>query len=224
MRPHTVSATALRTIPIFSGLAPERLDVVCRLASMRRVARGTSVVLAGESTDFVYFVLNGSLKVVVGDEDGREVILTIVGQGDVFGEMGVVDDSPRSATVTAVAPTDLVVFSQADFRRILQEDFDVCLRLMGRLAMRLRDADRKIESLALLDVYGRVARLLLDMAETVNDQEKIIRKKISKNDIAKMIGASREMVSRVMKDLALRGLIRETAEGTVLLAGLGENS
>lgn len=193
------------------------------MASMRRVARGTSVVLAGESTDSVYFVINGSLKVVVGDEDGREVILTIVGQGDVFGEMGVVDDSPRSATVTAVAPTDLVVFSQADFRRILQEDFDVCLRLMGRLATRLRDADRKIESLALLDVYGRVARLLLDMAEDVSDQEKIIRKKISKNDIAKMIGASREMVSRVMKDLASRGLIRETVEGTVLLAGLGAN-
>lgn len=211
-------------IPIFSGLSAERIDAVCRMATMRRVGRGTSVVLAGESTDYVYFVLNGSLKVVVGDEDGREVILTLVGQGDVFGEMGVVDDSPRSATVTAVAPTDLVVFSQADFRRILQEDFDVCLRLMGRLAKRLRDADRKIESLALLDVYGRVARLLLDMAEDVSEHEKIIRKKISKNDIAKMIGASREMVSRVMKDLAVRGLIRETSEGTVLLAGLGESA
>ena len=95
---------------------------------------------------------------------------------------------------------------------------------MGRLATRLRDADRKIESLALLDVYGRVARLLLDMAEDVSEHEKIIRKKISKNDIAKMIGASREMVSRVMKDLAVRGLIRETSEGTVLLAGLGESA
>jgi len=223
MRPHTVSATALRTVPIFSGLESERMEVVCRLASMRRVSRGTAVVQAGDSTDFVYFVLNGSLKVLVGDEDGREVILTILGQGDVFGEMGVVDDSPRSATVVAVAPTDLVVFSQADFRRILQDDFDVCLRLMGKLATRLRDADRKIESLALLDVYGRVARLLLDMAENAEDHRKIIRKKVSKNDIAKMIGASREMVSRVMKDLASRGLIRETSEGMVLLAGLGES-
>jgi len=199
----------------------ERLEVICRLASMRRVPRGTTVVLAGDSTDFVYFVLNGSLKVLVGDEDGREVILTLLGQGDVFGEMGVVDDSPRSATVIAAGSTDLVVFSQADFRRILQEDFDVCLRLMGKLANRLRDADRKIESLALLDVYGRVARLLLEMAETV-DGRKMIRKRLSKNDIAKMIGASREMVSRVMKDLATRGLIQETPAGVVLEAGLGE--
>lgn len=178
-------------------------------------------MLAGDSTDFVYFVLNGSLKVLVGDEDGREVILTLLGQGDVFGEMGVVDDLPRSATVIAAGSTDLVVFSQADFRRILQEDFDVCLRLMGKLANRLRDADRKIESLALLDVYGRVARLLLEMAETV-DGRKMIRKRLSKNDIAKMIGASREMVSRVMKDLATRGLIQETPAGVVLEAGLGE--
>lgn len=221
MRIHTVSATALRTIPIFSGLPVEHLEAICRLANMRRVPRGTTVVLAGDSTDFVYFVLNGSLKVLVGDEDGREVILTILGQGDVFGEMGVVDDSPRSATVVAVASSDLVVFSQADFRHILQTEFDVCLRLMGKLANRLRDADRKIESLALLDVYGRVARLLLEMAETVEGR-KVIRKRISKNDIAKMIGASREMVSRVMKDLSTRGLIQESASGIVLEDGLGQ--
>ncbi|MDO6387997.1 MULTISPECIES: Crp/Fnr family transcriptional regulator [Uliginosibacterium] len=213
---HTISATALRTVPIFQGLDAERLEEVARCATLRRVARGTTVVQAGELTDNVYFVLNGSLKVLVSDEDGREVILTIIGQGDVFGEMGVLDEEPRSATVTAVAASDLIVIPQADFRQIMAHNFEVCLRVMCNMARRLRAADRKIESLALMDVYGRVARLLLDMAETV-DGRSVVRKKISKQDIARMIGASREMVSRVMKDLQARGLLEETPDGLVII-------
>jgi len=211
-----VSATALRTLPVFQGLEPGPLEDIARYAGMRRVARGVTVVQAGEAADSVYFVLNGSMKVLVSDEDGREVIFTIIGQGAVFGEMGIFDASPRSASVVSAVPSDLVVFSQADFLSIMKNHFDVSLRIMGSMAQRLREADRKIESLALMDVYGRVARLLLDMAEIV-DGNCLIRKKISKQDIAKMIGASREMVSRVMKDLIARGLVRETAQGQLLL-------
>lgn len=219
---NAISTTALRTIPMFQGLDTDRLDAISRSASLRRVTRGTLVVQAGDPIDNVYFVLNGSLKVLVADEDGREVILTMLGQGDVFGEMGAVDTEPRSATVAAVASSDLVVISQPDFRRILADNFEVCLRIMCSLASRLRAADRKIESLALMDVYGRVARLLLDMAEAHNGHN-VVRRKISKQDIAKMIGASREMVSRVMKDLHARGLIEESGDGLILresIAGL----
>ncbi|MDQ7990072.1 MAG: cyclic nucleotide-binding domain-containing protein [Candidatus Dactylopiibacterium sp.] len=212
---HQVSVTALRTIPMFQGLEADRLEVIASHATLRRVARGLTVVQAGDAIDNVYFVLNGGLKVIVSDEDGREVILTLLGQGDVFGEMGVVDTAPRSATVTAVAASDLVVISQADFRRILADNFELCLRIMCKLAERLRAADRKIESLALMDVYGRVARLLLDMAET-REGRSIVRRKISKQDIAKMIGASREMVSRVMKDLHAQGLLEDTPDGLLL--------
>ncbi|MCL2656877.1 MAG: cyclic nucleotide-binding domain-containing protein [Betaproteobacteria bacterium] len=215
MTPHSVSITALRTFPIFQGLSEEKLMPVARCAVMRRVPRGSTVVNAGDRTDYVYFVLTGSLKVLVSDEDGREVILTMMGQGELFGEMGVIDEEPRSATVVAVAPADLVTISKADFRRILQENFEVSLHLMRNLARRLRVADRKIESLALMDVYGRVARLLLDMAAEEGGG-RVVKRKISKQDIAKMIGASREMVSRVMKDLHTRGLIQETDDGIVL--------
>ena len=211
-----VSATALRTLPVFQGLESGQLEEIARYAGMRRVARGVTVVQAGEAADSVYFVRNGSMKVLVSDEDGREVIFTIIGQGAVFGEMGIFDAAPRSASVVSAVPSDLVVFSQSDFLLIMKNHFDVCLRIMGSMAQRLREADRKIESLALMDVYGRVARLLLDMAEIV-DGNCLIRKKISKQDIAKMIGASREMVSRVMKDLIARGLVRETPQGQLLL-------
>jgi CRP/FNR family cyclic AMP-dependent transcriptional regulator len=211
----SVSTIALRTFPIFQGLSDDRLATVARVAMMRRVPRGAAVVHEGDRTDFVYFVLTGNLKVMVSDEDGREVILTILGQGEMFGEMGVLDDSPRSASVVAVAPSDLVTIAKSDFKRLMQENFELSWHVMCNLTRRLRDADRKIESLALMDVYGRVARLLLEMSEEI-DGVKVVKKKISKQDIAKMIGASREMVSRVMKDLGLRGLIEETDGGVIL--------
>ncbi|HEY9191977.1 MAG TPA: cyclic nucleotide-binding domain-containing protein [Methyloversatilis sp.] len=194
---------------MFGGLPDSCLEPVAKVANMRRVPRGSIVVRAGDKTDFVYLVLSGSLKVLVSDEEGREVILSMLGPGELFGEMGVLDDNPRSATVVTVVPSDLIVIAKSDFKRVLQENFEVSMFIMRNLVARLRTADRKIESLALMDVYGRVARLLLEMADEVNG-EKVVNRKISKQDIAKMIGASREMVSRVMKDLHLQGLIEET--------------
>ena len=214
-QPTAVSTTALKTFSLFHGLPDETLAIVARSAVMRRIPRGQSAVHAGDRSDFVFFVLTGSLKVVVSDEDGREVILSVLGQGELFGEMGMFGEQPRSASVVAVVPSDLVMIAKHDFRAILQDNFDVAWRIMSNLADRLRTADRKIESLALMDVYGRVARLLLEMSEDVNGSAVVVRK-ITKQDIAKMIGASREMVSRVMKDLAGQGLIEETEQGIVL--------
>ncbi|MCK2097232.1 Crp/Fnr family transcriptional regulator [Thauera aromatica] len=217
----TVSVIALKTFPLFHGLSDQALDAVAQVAMMRRVARGQSALIAGDRPDYVYLVLTGSLKVVVSDEDGREVILSILGQGELFGEMAMFDEQPRSASVVAVMPSDLVLIAKQDFRRIMEGSFDVSWRIMCNLAERLRHADRKIESLALMDVYGRVARLLIEMAEDV-DGETVLVRRLSKQDIAKMIGASREMVSRVMKDLGQQGLIEERADGIVLRERLGE--
>lgn len=210
-----VSIIALKTFSLFHGLSDEILASVARVSMMRRIPRGQSVVNAGDRPDYVYFALTGSFKVVVSDEDGREVILSILGQGELFGEMGMFDEQPRSASVIAVVPSDLVLIPKNDFRHIMQDNFDVAWRIMCNLAERLRNADRKIESLALMDVYGRVAHLLLEMGEE-QDGEMVVVRKISKQDIAKMIGASREMVSRVMKDLGLQGLIEETPNGIIL--------
>jgi len=220
-QPTSVSITALRTFPLFNGFSDSTLGAAARAAMMRRIPRGQAVVLAGEKTDYVYFVLTGSLKVIVSDEDGREVILSILGQGELFGEMGVFGEQPRSASVVAVVPSDLVMISKSDFKHLMHDNFEVSWRMMCNLADRLRNADRKIESLALMDVYGRVARLLIEMSEDVDGRTLVVRK-ITKQDIAKMIGASREMVSRVMKDLSTQGLISETDQGIVLTAGLGD--
>ncbi len=203
-----VSSTLLRALPIFEMLDDESLKPLTRVAMLRHIPRHTVVLHAGDSTDNIYFVLSGALKVQVSDEEGREVILSMLGPGELFGEMGVLDDHPRSATVLAVESSELVVIGQADFKQCLVENPDVSLFIMRNLTKRLRLADRAIESLALLDVYGRVARLLLEAAETV-DGRKVVTQKLTKQDIAKMIGASREMVSRVMRDLVAQGHVQE---------------
>ncbi len=205
----------LRTIPLFHGVLDPQLEQIASVANHRKVTRGTVIVRAGDATDSLYILINGSARVLNSDEEGREVILSILGPGDFFGEMGLIDGSPRSADVVAAEACEMLVISKADFKRCLQENFEVALNIMKRLVERLRDADRKIESLALMDVYGRVAKLLLEFSE-MHDGQRVIRRKVTKQDIAKMIGASREMVSRVMKDLEASGYIR-VEEGQIVL-------
>jgi CRP/FNR family cyclic AMP-dependent transcriptional regulator len=205
----------LRSVPLFASFSEEPLRMLTTVVTRRSVTRGTIIMAAGDPTDSLYIVLSGRLKVMMSDADGKEVILTILGPGEFFGEMGLIDDAPRSASVIAIEPCELLAITRRDFKKCLAENFEMSMAVMRGLVRRLREADRKIGSLALLDVYGRVARLLLDMAETV-DGQKMVTKRLPKQDIAKMIGASREMVSRVMKDLQVGGFI-EMRGSTIVL-------
>jgi len=185
------------------------------VVTRRSATRGTTIMAAGDLVDSLYIVISGRLKVMMSDAEGKEVILSILGSGEFFGEMGLIDDSPRSASVVAIETCELLCVNKRDFNRLLAENFDMAMAVMRGLVKRLREADRKINSLALLDVYGRVARLLIDMSEVV-DGQKVVTKRLPKQDIAKMIGASREMVSRVMKDLQLGGFIEMRGSSIVL--------
>ena len=196
----TVSTAVLKAVPLFASFPEDQLGMIATMVTRRSAARANTIMAAGDATDSLYIVLSGRLKVMMSDSDGKEVILSILGPGEFFGEMGLIDDEPRSASVVTLEPCELLSIAKRDFRKCLAENFEMSMAVMRGLVRRRREADRKIGSLALLDVYGRVSRLLLDMAETVNG-EKIVTKRLPKQDIAKMIGASREMVSRVMKDL-----------------------
>ena len=154
---------------------------------------------------------------MTSDSRGREVILATLDQGDYLGEMSIIDNEPHSATVRAEVQTDVLMLGRAEFARCLTENASMSLVVMRGLVKRLRHADRKIESLALLDVYGRVAHALLDFAVADAQGQLLIRDKISRQDLAKMVGASREMVSRVMKDLEERGFIEALPNGATLL-------
>jgi CRP/FNR family cyclic AMP-dependent transcriptional regulator len=211
----TVSTAVLKAVPIFAMLPEEQLRMLTMVVTRKSAPRSTTIMAGGDPTDSLYIVLSGRLKVMMSDAEGKEVILSILGPGEFFGEMGLIDDEPRSATVVTIEPCELLSIAKRDFKKSLSENFDMSMAVMRGLVRRLREADRKIGSLALLDVYGRVARLLLDMAENV-DGEKVVTKRLPKQDIAKMIGASREMVSRVMKDLQTGGYI-EMRGSTIVL-------
>jgi CRP/FNR family cyclic AMP-dependent transcriptional regulator len=212
----------LRTVPLFSSLSDEQLRMLQPNLQQRSYPRGALIVRAGEETDALYIILSGRVKILIPDEQGREVILAVMTKNEYFGEMGLLDDQPRSASVEALEPCQVLRFSKAGLLPAMRDNFDLSMVVIRNLVKRLRDADRKIESLALIDVYGRVARLLLDHAEEIEGQW-IVQKAPPKQEIARMIGASREMVSRVVKDLQLRGYIRAEKRKVFLLDKLAMN-
>ncbi|MGH8732288.1 MAG: Crp/Fnr family transcriptional regulator [Burkholderiales bacterium] len=211
----TVSTAVLKAVPLFTSFPEDQLRMLTMVVTRKSAPRSTTIMAGGDPTDSLYIVLSGRLKVMMSDAEGKEVILSILGPGEFFGEMGLIDDEPRSATVVTIEPCELLSIAKRDFKKALAENFEMSMAVMRGLVKRLREADRKIGSLALLDVYGRVARLLLDMAENV-DGEKVVTKRLPKQDIAKMIGASREMVSRVMKDLQTGGYIEMRGSSIVI--------
>ena len=210
-----ISTTALGAVPIFASFTPEQLRGLATMVMRRSAPRGTALIREGDVADCLYVVMSGRVKVMMGEADGKETILSILGPGDFCGEMGLIDDNPRSASVIAIEACDLLALTRQAFRKCLVENAGLAMAVMRVLVRRLREADRKIGSLAMLDVYGRVARLLLDMSDLV-DGKRVVTRRLTKQDIAKMIGASREMVHKVMKDLQTSGYI-EVQGSTIVL-------
>ena len=206
----------LKTVPLFSSLSDEQLRVLQPCLQQRSYPRNSFIVRAGEETDALYIIVSGRVKVLIPDAQGREVILAVMGPNEFFGEMGLLDELPRSASVETLEPCQMLRFSKSGFITCLKDNFELAMIIIRNLVKRLRDADRKIESLALIDVYGRVARVLLDQAEEIEGMW-IVRSAPPKQEIARMIGASREMVSRVVKDLQQRGYIRAEKRKVFLL-------
>ncbi len=211
------SLELIRRVPLFSMLTELQAASVAEAVVKRRFKRGEAIVEQGKKSNALFILLNGRARVIKADSRGREVILATLQPGDHVGEMSLIDNEPHSATVRAEVQTDVLMLGRLEFARCLPENTSMAYAIMRALVQRLRHADRKIESLALMDVYGRVARALLEFAEGTDSGEHIIREKISRQDIAKMVGASREMVSRVMKDLEERGYISQMDNGSILI-------
>lgn len=200
------SETQLKQIGLFSGLTDSELAALAEIASRRSFAKNAIIINEGDETDSLYLILSGKVKVVLSDEDGKEVIISILEPGDYFGEMSLIDSEPRSARVVTMLDSQFSIIHKTDFNKVLDGNPDLARNLLVGLAQRLRAANKNIESLALMDVYGRVARTLLQFAQD-QDGKKVITEKLTQKDIANMVGASREMVSRIFKDLTTGGYI-----------------
>ncbi|MEZ5650473.1 MAG: cyclic nucleotide-binding domain-containing protein [Burkholderiaceae bacterium] len=213
---HEENKAFLRRVPLFQSLSESQLDLLAGGSVRRNYPKGRTIVAEGEPSTSLYILLSGRAKVQRSDSEGKEVILAMLYSGEFFGEMSLIDDSPRSASVITVESCDFMAINKDGFKSMLAQNSEMGMAVMRGLVRRLREADKKIETLALLDVYGRVARVLLDFSELQNG-ERVIRSKLPRQEIAKMIGASREMVSRVMKGLEVDGYIVPTTEGRLVL-------
>jgi CRP/FNR family transcriptional regulator, cyclic AMP receptor protein len=200
------TADFLASVPMFSGLQRDELLKFAELTRERTYPKGSVILFQGDPGDSLYVLRQGRAKVVLIGEDGREVILGVLEPGAHFGELALIDDQPRSAHVIAMEDSQLLILRREDFRRRVEANPSVAWALLTELSRRLRRADQKIGGLVLLDVPGRISRLLLDLSsETTNGT---IEKPLTHQTIAQMIGASRETVSRAMKDFQEEGLIR----------------
>jgi len=190
-------AAVLQRVPLFRHLSPADLLRVAEVAREKSYPRHSVILFEDDPGDALYVVAKGQVKVVLIGDDGREVILSVLGEGEFFGEMALLDDEPRSAHV--------MVLRREDFEGILAQSPQIALSLLRELTRRLRRADEKVGALVLLDVTGRVARLLLELADDSGGDR--ITRRLTHHTIAQMVGSSRETVSRTMRDFVSKGHI-----------------
>jgi CRP-like cAMP-binding protein len=210
----------LRNVPIFADLEEKDLQKIAKLGTWQKYKKGNIVVLEKESGAALFVIISGKVKVMRTDEDGREVILSMFGPGEFFGEMSLLDGLARSASVVATVKSELFMIHRRDFLELLHEFPTVSISLLAELAMRLRKADMQIKSLSLKDAAGRIANVLLILADDVG----IFRKGKAEiddlplqQDIANMAGTSRETVSRMIHQFIETGEVQ--MKGNKLIIG-----
>lgn len=195
----------LKDIPLFSGLEDNEIAALEKATIRKKFQKNAILFSEGDATDSLYIIRTGKVKIIINDEEGREVILSILGPGEHFGEMALLDNGPRSACAMTKEPTEVLIIRKKDLMNVFSSS-PIVFNLLKGLTNRLRKATKKIEDLALLDVYGRIAGLLTRLAESKNGQMQI-EEKLTHQEIANMVGSSREMVSIILKELSKGGYI-----------------
>lgn len=192
--------------PLFSDLSQEDIDFIASRGKTKTVPKNTILLNEGDESDFLCVILQGQVKVYVSEENGKEVILNIQGPGEYFGELSLIDEVPRSASVMTSERSRVVFISRADFETCLVDNPMLAMKLIRSLTRRVRELTDIVKNLALHDVYGRVARTLSKLAH-LQDGRLIVDQRLTHQELANMVGASREMVSRILKDLHTGGYI-----------------
>lgn len=196
----------LKRIPLFAGVPDPDLRALAERAVTRSYPKQAIIINEGDDEgDALYLILAGRVKVYLADEHGKELILAIKGPGQYFGEMAL-DGEPRSASVMTLEPAQFAILSRADFKAFLVAHAEVALQLIHNLIQVARGLNRSVRNLALLDVYGRVARILLDLA-VERDGKLVIPERLTQKEIAARVGASREMINRILRDLTAGGYV-----------------
>lgn len=200
----------LSKVPIFSELSKETLDKIEKVGQRKKFNKGEIILLEDDAGTALFIIINGKVKVSRSSNDGKEVILTILNADDFFGEMAILDGQKRSATVSAIEPSEVFVIQRDDFINLLYAHPEISIALLQELTRRLRNADMKIKSLSLKDAEGKVATVILQIADDIGKIKhgKVeIEKLPLQQDLANMAGTSRETISRTLHSFAKKGLV-----------------
>ncbi|TNE47632.1 MAG: Crp/Fnr family transcriptional regulator [Deltaproteobacteria bacterium] len=208
----------LKKVALFEGISEEDLDQLVPLLRFRKCVRGQSVVEVDMPGHSLYMISNGELKVTI-QRDDKEAILTLLGAGDFFGEMALLDGKGRSANVVCLRASDLYELSREDFLRYVEAHPRALINILQHLTERLRNSNLIISNLTLLDVYGRVARFFMTLAEEEGEEVDagiLLRKPPSQQQMAGMLGTSRETVNRVIAEFVQQGILQKDGRQLVI--------
>ena len=210
----------LRNVSLFESLDQQELEALSDVTFTRTFSKDNVIILAEEEGDTLFILKKGQVKVSIVSEGGREVILSLLGPGSVFGELSLLDGKPRSANVVAIEETDLLMLRRVDFLQLIYKTPQIATALLAELATRMRKTDRQIEGLALLDVTSRISDTLLQLAteqgaETADGVT--IESRPTHQELANMSGTTRETVSRVLKRLEGQGYINRNGRNITIL-------
>lgn len=204
----------LRSIPLFASLSDEQLASIATLAQVRTVPARAVVVSQGEPARALFAIVHGRLKVASCGPDGRDTVLGIMAEGEVFGEVALLDGGMRSATCTAIEPCELLLIDRAQFMALLESSPAIAVKLLDVLSQRLRKLSQRSEAAAFLDVPSRLARSLLDLASRFGEKERApsreicITLKLSQQELGDLVGATRESVNKHLSDWTRQGFLR----------------
>lgn len=222
------SIELLKDVPLFGGLDDDDLGRLALLITEKHYTKGSVIVSIDDPGDALYIISEGEVKVSLWNEGGgREIILDTLGSGDFFGEMSIVDGEPRSANVTCTKDALLLRLGRREFLKAIRSYPTIAINVMTEMCVRLRRADESIGNLALLDVYGRVARFLIERAEEEGEEVEdgiVIKKMPTQQHIASRIGTSRETVSRALSEFQRRGFIEQRGRGMLVRKELDVNA
>lgn len=207
-RPASGKLSVLRKHPIFADLEPEAFDQLCRYARHTNVKRGTMIALKGDPGNSLFAVVSGTVKISLSSPDGRNAILNLIGPGEIFGEMAVLDGEPRSADVTAHTNCELYVIDRRDFLPFVRSHSTVAMKFIELLCARLRRTSQQVEQVTLRNLPGRLAVTLLGLTEERKFDSGSSTLAITQQEIAEMVGMTRESINKQLRAWAARNWVR----------------
>lgn len=212
----------LKDVGGFEGLSDQQIGLLTDRAAIRTYPKGAIIVSEGDEGNSLFVIQSGSVKAFLSDENGREVVLSTQGPGEYFGDLALFDDAPRSASIMTLEPCKVMVITKAQLREAIKEDPEIGFALLHGLAKRVRILTENVRTMALLDVFGRLVKTLYMLAEE-KDGALVIDQRLTQQDLANRIGASREMVSRIMHDLTEGGYVGIKAKRITILKKIPSN-